>query len=579
MEPYLRGAFGEAAKAFTAALNEVVAEGGARRDRIALLLNRARAHFAMELNRRALKDCDACLALDERSMAAHLLKARVLRALGKEARAVKQAQLALGIAAADPTCDAALCADISALIGKRKSTPRAAALAPAGSAPPIAAAAPPVPSRAATRAAPPVSRTKVAAAAAAAASPGAGQDDVNRGFALVNTAQYAGAIAVFDAVVADARTGASIRAAALLGRGSAYAMSSALVEACADFEHVVALHPNLLDAWKRLGQVRAALSSTLVASAAVAFAVRAGTAAPAAPGCARGAPPPPAAWFQLALDAFDRARAIVAESGEADAELLVARAQVLGKMKDWRRAVATLDEALRAEGAHPRAETLYHAGVATSALGRCAAASALLERAAAALAASGGGGGGGVTEGQVLIKLAQTRRDFGDAAGAMAAFRRAVAASAATRDALAQQRARAPAATHALFDARGAELARGESNMLHMEGLLLHGIGLHVRALASCRRALALNAADENAQFLFAICAQAFGDYDASIEMYVFVSRGCARGRGARAWPTPFPPAPLVSCIACCHACCHACYHACYDASYDASCRCLRHSR
>ena len=532
MELFLLDDYSAAAKAWTAELASSSASSSAA-ERAVVLRNRASANFRMELFRRCLKDCDASLAENASAMPTHLLKVRVLLKLKKPKSAKKQAESARRIALTNPACDAEACAAIGALLRQQRS----ASAAPSSTTAASASATPPPPpsvphpaqkqanaAQALLSSSPRKAKAKAKAAAAVAAATAksnVSQSDVNRGFALVNAGQYAAAIEVFHAIVEDAGADRSVKAAALLGRGSAYAMGSQLREACADFERVVEIHPALLDAWKRLGQVRAALATKEEEGASSSASVgSAGTAAPSSSAPATTATTS-GGWFKLALDAFDRATALVEGSssgGGIDGDLQIARANVLGKMKDHRGAAATLARVLRAEGSQPRAETLYHAGVTASTLGRCEEATSLLEAAVAALVR--GASSGGVSASQITIKLAQTRRDFGDATGAMAAFRRAVAASAAERDALTQQRDSAPAAVRPLFAARLAEQMRNETGAMHMEGLLLHGIGLHARAIASCRRALLLDAHDVNAIFLLAICAQAFGDYDGAIVHY-----------------------------------------------------------
>ena len=75
------------------------------------------------------------------------------------------------------------------------------------------------------------------------------------GHACVNTGQYAKAVEVFNLVLKQHPGTLE----AYLGRGSAYAMSNRFDAAVPDFSAAIKLQPTFADAWKRRGQVHAAM--------------------------------------------------------------------------------------------------------------------------------------------------------------------------------------------------------------------------------------------------------------------------------------------------------------------------------
>ena len=77
---FVRGEYSEAAAQCGAALST---DDLSPEERCALLCNRAAAHAAMDLNRKALQDVDAALALDGSCLRALLLKGQVCTELGR----------------------------------------------------------------------------------------------------------------------------------------------------------------------------------------------------------------------------------------------------------------------------------------------------------------------------------------------------------------------------------------------------------------------------------------------------------------------------------------------------------------
>jgi lipopolysaccharide biosynthesis regulator YciM len=116
---FVRGDFSDAARQYGLLLD---CNSLSLQERIVLLCNRAAAYAAMDLNRKALNDADAALALDAGCLRALLIKGRASMELGRTDVAVDT--WARGASAIDG--DVVLVAEMAKLVAQQaapKSTP------------------------------------------------------------------------------------------------------------------------------------------------------------------------------------------------------------------------------------------------------------------------------------------------------------------------------------------------------------------------------------------------------------------------------------------------------------------------
>lgn len=145
------------------------------------------------------------------------------------------------------------------------------------------------------------------------------------GYLFVNTGRLEQALECFSQLIKILSP--RIPLAALLGRGTAYALKGMLIEAVEDFSDAIKSDPKCADAWKRRGQARAAMGRDVEAIQDLAV-----------------------------------AQSITPE----DADILFQRGLVLYKQKNYRRALEDFKRAARMD---PSATIWNHLGLSQVGLG------------------------------------------------------------------------------------------------------------------------------------------------------------------------------------------------------------------
>ena len=437
------------------------------------LVNRAAAHAAMELHRKAVKDADAAIALHRGALRAYAIKAASLRALnksGKAATALREG-LAAGRDAGDALVYVELHRSLQELTDKKGGAGRAAA--PAAASPPPPPPPPPPPAQVAAAsssaaAAAPAPTAPAAAAAAVAAVPAAvraatlaagsdaslqhrsGKRSTDQAIALgylhVNSGRYGEATSLFGQLLAEQPRLVGAR----MGRGSARALQGDFRRAIADFTAALEVQPDLADAWKRRGQTRSAA------------------------GDAAGA-----------MADLQRAAQLSGEGTGADADMHHEMGLAEHKAKDYEAGLLSLRRAASLEAGNRT--TWNFIGLCESAVGDTAAAVKAFDR-AIALAEEGG-----ASFKEAWANRAQAHRDAGDGRRALRDFAQAVRLD--------------PSSTQAL----------------HLQGLCRHGLGLHARALDSFNAALLHDPADANNRLLSGLCLHTMGALSEALVSYALL--------------------------------------------------------
>ena len=249
---FVRGDFSDAAKRYGLLLD---CDSLSLQERTVLLCNRAAAYAAMDLNRKALNDADAALALDAGCLRALLIKGRASMELGRTDVAVDT--WVRGASAIDG--DVVLVAEMAKLVAQQAapvSTPKLTALMPMP---------PPVPPPASTPAPPPTPPTAPRPApppAALEATDGVRDEKsdhiaihMRQAVALFNAGKNVEARKLFTNIIKVAPH----HVGALSGRGTAHAVDGELELARRDLDAAQELRPGDVDLMARRLQVLQAL--------------------------------------------------------------------------------------------------------------------------------------------------------------------------------------------------------------------------------------------------------------------------------------------------------------------------------